>query len=211
MGILAGSAGVLFFMFLVFWREKGTMRRLIALAVVLGAAILGFVLVVAWYLSSLGSGSSLGGIMGQMMGNSRSDGMTTAMPTGVWILLVALVVLAVLGALGVGYYMAFPEIVPEPNLSSERPAQPQPGSTGVSWEVLVRTAKPEERKVLEVLSSHNGRYLQKFIVKDSGLSRLKTHRIISRFVERGIVVAEKSGNTNEISLAPWLHPEPPAS
>ena len=186
------------------------MKRIGALALVLGAAVLGFVLVIVWYLSSLGPGGSLGGIMGQMMGNSRADGMTSAMPNGVWILLVALVFLAVLGALGVGYYLAFPEIVSEPNGPAEQPAAPQPGGTGASWEALMRTAKPDERKVLEVLAAHDGRFLQKFVVKESGLSRLKTHRVLSRFVERGIVVAEKSGNTNEISLAPWLHPEPPA-
>lgn len=69
---------------------------------------------------------------------------------------------------------------------------------------MVRTSNPEEKKVLDVLAGHNGTYLQKFIVKESGLSKLKTHRIISRFAERGIVSAVKSGNTNEVSLSPWL-------
>jgi uncharacterized membrane protein len=71
--------------------------------------------------------------------------------------------------------------------------------------MLMRTSKPEEKRILEVLSAHNGVYLQKFIVKESGLSKLKTHRIISRFAERGIVSAMKSGNTNEVRLSPWLN------
>ncbi len=186
------------------------MKRLGALAVVLGAAILGFAIVSVWYLSSQGSGGSFGGVMGQMMGNTHAYGMTSAMPTGVWGLLVVLLALAIVGVLGVGYYLAFPEIRSEPAQPREQQRVEEPESPGVSWEVLMRTAKPEEKKVLEVLASHSGRYLQKFIVKESGLSRLKTHRILSRFAERGIVVAEKSGNTNEISLAPWLHPQPPA-
>jgi len=41
-------------------------------------------------------------------------------------------------------------------------------------------------------------------IKESGLSKLKTHRIVSRFVERGIATAVKTGNTNEITLTPWL-------
>ncbi len=58
--------------------------------------------------------------------------------------------------------------------------------------------------MLDVLSAHGGKHLQKLIVKESGLSKLKTHRILSRFAERGIVTVKKSGNTNEISLADWL-------
>ena len=73
-----------------------------------------------------------------------------------------------------------------------------------SWPVLLRTSKPDERKVLEVLAAHNGKYLQKYISKETGLSKLRTHRIIARFVERGIVTASRSGNTNEVSLADWL-------
>ena len=41
-------------------------------------------------------------------------------------------------------------------------------------------------------------------MKESGLSKLKTHRILTRFEERGIITASKSGNTNEITLAEWL-------
>jgi hypothetical protein len=79
----------------------------------------------------------------------------------------------------------------------------------LSWSVLLRTLKPDERKVLEVLAAHDGTYLQKYVSKESGLSKLRTHRIVARFVERGIVTASKSGNTNEVSLADWLKkPEP---
>jgi uncharacterized membrane protein len=36
------------------------------------------------------------------------------------------------------------------------------------------------------------------------MSRLKTHRIVARLEERNLVVVAKFGNTNEVSLAPWL-------
>lgn len=181
------------------------------MAVVLGAATVGFAVAAVSYLSYQGGGGSFGGVMGQMMGNSHPYGMTSTMPTGVWVLLVALLVLAVVGALGVVYYLAFPEIRSRPMRPEREQRIEQPVNPAISWEVLTRTAKPEEKKVLDILAAHDGRYLQKFIVKESGLSRLKTHRILSRFAERGIVVAEKSGNTNEIALAPWLHPGTSAS
>jgi uncharacterized membrane protein len=71
--------------------------------------------------------------------------------------------------------------------------------------VVLRTLKPEERKVVGVLDVHGGTYLQKYITKEAGLSRLKTHRVIATLSERGIVVAEKKGNTNEVTLAKWFH------
>ncbi len=75
----------------------------------------------------------------------------------------------------------------------------------------MRTSKPDEKRVLEVLSSHNGAYLQKLIVKEAELSKLKIHRIISRFAERGIVTVTKNGNTNLVRLATWLVEQAPKS
>jgi uncharacterized membrane protein len=71
-------------------------------------------------------------------------------------------------------------------------------------DVLLRTLTPEEKKVLNVLVSHQGKYLQKYVVKESGLSRLKTHRIIARFAKRGIVTVKEFGNTNEIAVSDWV-------
>jgi uncharacterized membrane protein len=71
--------------------------------------------------------------------------------------------------------------------------------------LVLRTLKPDERKVVGVLDAHGGTYLQKYITKEAGLSRLKTHRVIAALSERGIVHAEKRGNTNEVSLVKWFH------
>ena len=70
--------------------------------------------------------------------------------------------------------------------------------------MVLRTLKPDERKVVGVLKVHGGRYLQKFITQETGLSRLKTHRVVATLAERGIVQVQKSGNTNEVSLAKWF-------
>jgi len=55
-----------------------------------------------------------------------------------------------------------------------------------------------------VLKKQDGKYLQKYIRTETGLSRLKTHRVIARFAERGMVTLEKVGNTNEVRLVDWL-------
>jgi hypothetical protein len=179
---------------------------------ILFAGALGaFLLLLFWYLVSFQSrGGSFAGVMGQMMGNQNAAGMTTAMPGYVWLGALVLLGLAIAGVVGLVYFLAVPEIktsqppavLPEP-VGPPKESVPKESETK-EWSVLLRTSKPEEKRVLEVLASHGGRYLQKFIVKEAGLSRLKTHRIISRFAERGIVTAVQSGNTNEIELAPWL-------
>ena len=183
------------------------MKRVGAFAAALGVALVGFAAVTLWYLGGYqGQGSSFGGMMGQMMGNGGTTGMTYSMPAGVWALLSVLVALAALGAVGVGYYVAYPQIMTaqvEPSAMTTA----EVGNRGMSWEVLMRTSKAEEKKVLEVLAAHGGGYLQKFVVKESGLSRLKTHRIVSRLAERGVVTVEKSGNTNQVTLAPWVKPD----
>jgi uncharacterized membrane protein len=142
--------------------------------------------------------------MGQMMGTTAASGMAAAMPGWVWAALAGLIVLTVIGAVGLGFYLAYPEIksaepAPETQLAQAPPPRPE-----VSWDVLMRTSKPEEKRVLDVLAAHDGTYLQKFIVKEAGLSKLKTHRIVSRLAERGVVSVEKSGNTNKVSLSPWV-------
>lgn len=181
------------------------MRRLEIFLVVLGLSLSAFVALSLWYLSSYQAGNaSMLGMMGQMMGNQYAAGMASPMPSYVWLPAMGALGLTFLGVAGLSYYMAFPEIKPSnPRSIGDTVTSASPKALG-GWAFLLRTSKPDERKVLEVLVSHDGKYLQKFIVRESGLSRLRTHRILSRYAERGIVTAERTGNTNEISLAVWL-------
>ena len=178
------------------------------LLMALGADVLALLAVFAWYLGAYQpNGGSVSGMMGQMMGSGTTGGMTLAMPGGVWYALVGLFVFASVGLVVFGYYVAYPEIPSGSSRAQAVEKAPTAGESGTSWEVLMKTSKPEEKKVLEVLAAHGGHYLQKFVVKESGLSKLKTHRIVSRFAERGVVTVQRSGNTNEVALAPWVKRE----
>ena len=187
------------------------MKRVVGFIAVVATALIMLVILVAWYLVSFQPGGSLGGFMGQMMGTPANDGMTQSMPGWVWGTIVVFAALAIAGLVGLGYYLAYPEIRSNP-VSQPTKAVPDPkGSPEMSWAVLMKTSKPEEKKVLEALAAHGGGYLQKFVVKETGLSKLKTHRIVSRLAERGGVVVERSGNTNQLSLAPWVRGEAKAA
>jgi uncharacterized membrane protein len=98
---------------------------------------------------------------------------------------------------GIIYFLVLPEIkeyyAPGNNNGKENTA------------MVLKTLRPEERSIVNVLDAHGGTYLQKYITKEAGLSRLKTHRLVATLSERGIVQVEKHGNTNQVSLAKWFH------
>ena len=162
--------------------------------------------------SHLGSNGNYGG-MGGMMGNS--DGTTTSY---LWLVPVALIAVVAVSVIGVAFYLAFPQLryvkrtceLPNANSVSVEPVKSGAGlvvNSAVDANtcgVLLKTMTPEEQKVLNVLVAHQGKYLQKYLVKEAGLSRLKTHRIIARFAQRGIVTVKEFGNTNEVLLSEWV-------
>jgi hypothetical protein len=162
--------------------------------------------------SHFGSDGNYGG-MGGMMGNG-----TVTTTSYLWIIPLALIVIVVVSIIGVVFFLAFPQLryvkrtweLPSTNSVSLEPAKSDAESVGSltvetnTCGVVLKTMTPEEQKVLNVLVAHQGKYLQKYVVKETGLTRLKTHRIIARFVQRGIVTVKEFGNTNEIVVSDWV-------
>ncbi|MCW3982376.1 MAG: hypothetical protein NWE96_00095 [Candidatus Bathyarchaeota archaeon] len=154
----------------------------------------------SWMSQMWGNGHMMGG----MMGNQTTT-------TNTWlpyfsILFAVLIGVTIVGVVGVAYYLFYPQIrigtatLPPPNTVAI-----QGNGTAVSaYESVSKTLTAEERKVIDTLKAHKGKYLQKYIKAETGLSRLQTHRIIARLSERGIVSLEKVGNTNQVTLAEWL-------
>ncbi|MGE5187709.1 MAG: helix-turn-helix transcriptional regulator [Betaproteobacteria bacterium] len=148
--------------------------------------------------------------MGGMMGNT---GTTSSY---LWIIPTALIAVVAIAIIGVAFYFAYPELkyirssrACNPQTPIQAPAPlptstaPPVASNSQNCDVILKTMTPEEQKVYNVLAAHKGKYLQKYIVKEAGLSRLKTHRIVARFAQRGIVTVNEFGNTNEIVLSDW--------
>jgi uncharacterized membrane protein len=142
------------------------------------------------------------GHMGSMMGSSTVPAQNPALPYFT-VLFVVLVGVAVVGVVGLVYFFMFPQIkTAEQATSSQELSAGKNGAT--AYEAIVKTLTDEERSVIQVLAAHDGKYLQKYIRKEAGLSRLKTHRIVARLADRGIVSLKKFGNTNEVVLSDWL-------
>jgi hypothetical protein len=160
----------------------------------------------------IGGDGNYGG-MGGMMGNG--SGTTSSY---LWVIPVALIAVVVVSIIGVVFYLALPQLryvkrtCEMPNFNSVT-MQPDKSGTGVvansvaepnTYGVVLKTMTTEEQKVLSVLITHQGKYLQKYVSKEAGLSRLKTHRIVARFAQRGIVNVKEFGNTNEIVVSDWV-------
>jgi hypothetical protein len=152
----------------------------------------------------LGSDGNYGG-MGGMMGNG--SGTTSSY---LWLIPVALIAVVAISVIGVVFYLAFPQLR-YVKRTCELPSVNRDvglvGSLAVESStcgVLLKTMTPEEQKVLNVLVAHQGKYLQKYVSKEAGLSRLKTHRIVARFAQRGIVTVKEFGNTNEVVVSDWV-------
>ncbi len=172
-----------------------------------------------WQSMGIGGSTDNGnyGGMGGMMGGGGT-GTTAATTSNLWIIPVAIIAAVLVGLIGLSFYMILPEIrntprtcdlskdvavpVASPSASGKEGLASKPAAN--SCEVILKTMTPEEQKVLNVLIAHQGKYLQKYVGKEAGLSRLKTHRIVARFAKRGIVKVKPFGNTNEVSISEWV-------
>jgi len=59
---------------------------------------------------------------------------------------------------------------------------------------------PEEKKILDMITEHEGSLTQNEIVRNTGLSRLKVHRIIKNLEKKNLIIKQQYGMTNKIIL-----------
>ena len=133
-------------------------------------------------------------MMSQMMGGSFGAAMLVG-PLSLTISVIVVVIALV-------YVVLFPEI--KSGIISTDPR----GGMAEGLDAIMRFAKPDEGAVLGTLRSAGGACLQKDIRLKTGFSKLKTHRILVRLAERGIVVVKKQGKVNEVCLPEWLRGSP---
>lgn len=68
-------------------------------------------------------------------------------------------------------------------------------------ETLVQFLNRDEKIVVQKILEGNGKILQSEISRAEGIGKLKSHRILRRLSDRGVIVIEKHGKTNMIRLA----------
>lgn len=75
---------------------------------------------------------------------------------------------------------------------------PIPTQTSISQQSLLRLFDKDERQLIKTLLNNGGQIMQADIVKKTKLSKVKVHRILKRFEDKGLVAKEANGNTNQI-------------
>jgi len=63
-------------------------------------------------------------------------------------------------------------------------------------EVLLRFLNQDERKLVNALVENNGKVLQAEITRLPEMSKVKSHRIVQRLIDRGVIEKESLGKTN---------------
>jgi len=166
--------------------------KLKVLLILLLAAVLG--LAISLYLLALAfaPGVSPTSVLYQIVSQGFPSGIPFVIPLSTLLFLSTILASVV----GVIYFLVLPEM--KNYYTSSEPAGKE------ATAMVMRTLKPDERKVVGVLKVHGGSYVQKFITQEAGLSRLKTHRVVATLAERGIVHVEKKGNSNDVTLARWF-------
>jgi len=99
----------------------------------------------------------------------------------------------------VAYSIIFPEIL----LEKDQKLNPEEGFLA-SFEGVMRVLREDERKVCMAIWKEGGTALQKDVRWVTGLSKVKTHRVVTRLASRGVIMVEKEDKGNRLSLASWL-------
>jgi len=69
-----------------------------------------------------------------------------------------------------------------------------------SVKVVMPLLKEDEKRIVEILTQHNGQAIQKVLVRESDFSKAKVSRLVTNLKERGIVDVEHIGRTNKVTL-----------
>lgn len=68
-------------------------------------------------------------------------------------------------------------------------------------QTLIQFLSKDEKKVVQKIFEGNGKVLQSEISRIEGIGKLKSHRILQRLSDRGVIEIESYGKTNNIKLA----------
>jgi predicted transcriptional regulator len=185
-----------------------------AITALIAATVIGFAIFstnqqnpYSWMSQMWGSSNGYGGMGGMMNQTPTTTTTASSMLPYYGILFAVIIAVTIVGVIGVAYYLVYPQIrMGTAQQPTALTMQPNVGTVS-AYESVSKTLTEDERKIITILQAHDGKYLQKYIKNETGLSRLQTHRIIARLSERGIVSLEKTGNTNQVYLANWLNPK----
>jgi len=70
--------------------------------------------------------------------------------------------------------------------------------------LVLKLLNTDEKKIVERLVKEKGKCFQSEISRIEGLGKLKSHRVLQRLSDRGVIEIEKHGKTNIVRFKPEL-------
>ena len=185
-----------------------TMRKFFVFLTLLVVSLVSIVavIIVGFYLFDSPPQSFLDGMAGMMGGTPTSSNLDPALI----VIFVILIVVIGVGISGMVYFLVLPEIKKSDSVK-KTPVEPlhkhAPDfqSNVKPYESVVSSLTKDEHRVLDVLVANDGKCPLEYLGKESGLTSVKTHRIVAKLAQKGIVLVGKSESKNEVQLTNWLH------
>jgi hypothetical protein len=97
----------------------------------------------------------------------------------------------------VGFLYYFPGI----RSSKNKPEIPE---TKSAFDIIAHISNDNEESIMNAIKARNNKAYQFELSQDTGLSRMKVHRVVRRLIERDILTVKKVGKNKLLSLSEWI-------
>ncbi len=71
-------------------------------------------------------------------------------------------------------------------------------------EIVLKFLDSREKKVVDLLIKNQGKTLQSEVSRSEGMGKLKSHRVIQKLSDKGVIEIQKNGNTNILRFKPEI-------
>ncbi|MHA2252950.1 MAG: helix-turn-helix transcriptional regulator [Candidatus Kariarchaeaceae archaeon] len=73
-----------------------------------------------------------------------------------------------------------------------------------AFNIITYISNDDEEKILHAIKARNNKAYQFELSQDTGLNRMKVHRVVRRLIERDILVVRKVGKNKLLRLSDWI-------
>jgi len=68
-------------------------------------------------------------------------------------------------------------------------------------EIILKFLNEDEKKLVNLLVESNGKVLQAEVTRLPGMSKVKSHRVVQKLIDRGVIEKESIGKTNVLKFS----------
>lgn len=159
--------------------EEGKLNKKIILGIIIVVSFLGFIFSLMAYFNSVSQGQQCS-VTGECPHEEQVELLTVLIP-----------ILASIGVgIGAGTYYFMSSKIEEKEKSLKK-----------NTDILLKFLNPDERKLVNQLIEGKGKVLQAEITRLPGMTKVKSHRVIQKLIDRGVIESEQLGKTRIVRFS----------